>query len=205
MARNKEVDYFDLFILSADAACRAADLLKELVEDYTDLDKKIDAIKDIENKADGHHHELLRALNRAFITPIEREDIYDMANQLDDLTDSIEDIAIRFKMYNITVIRPEAIKMVDLISRECYKIKEAMKEFKNFRKSKIINNYIVEINHLEEEGDEIYQESMHRLFTGSSEAIDIIKWRLMFEIMEDCSDVCEDVANVMEAVITKNS
>lgn len=205
MARVKEVDYFNLFILAADKACQASELLKDLVENYSDLDTKIKKISGVEGEADLLHHDLLRALNRAFITPIEREDIYNMAKQLDDLIDSIEDIAIRFKMYHITVIRPEAVQFVNLISSACYKIKEAMVEFKNFRKSKELNHYIVEINHLEEQGDVLYQDSMHRLFMDNNDAIDILKWRLMFEIMEDCCDVCEDVADVMEAVITKNS
>lgn len=180
-------------------------LLSALIDDYKDIDKKIQKIHEVEHEGDKVYHAIQSELYTAFITPIEREDILELANKIDDLTDSVEDIAIRFNVFNIKKMRKEAADFIKIISACCTQIELALGEFRTFKKSKSISSYIVEINRLEGEGDALYQKALYNLFTTEQSAIEIIKWRETFDIMENCCDTCEDVANTLGAVIMKNS
>ena len=206
MAKLKETDYFGLFVKAIECSCKAATMLKDTMSDYKADEKEVAAIHEVENEGDKIYHELVQALNVAFITPIEREDILHLAQAIDEVTDSIEDIAVRMHMYNITVIRKEAKEFLDLIVKNCETIKKALIEFRNFKKSKVLNDYVIQINHYEEQGDEIYRRAVRRLFIECEhKPIEILRWRAAFENMEQCCDACEDVADVIESVIMKNS
>ena len=206
MGKEKDVNYFDLFVEAIEHSCKAASMLKEMVANYSDDEKAIQAIHAVEHDGDRIYHKLVDALNHAFITPIEREDIMQLAQSIDDLTDSIEDIAVRLHMFHITNIRNEAMEFLDVIENGCNTIKKTLMEFKNFKKSKVIGEYVIEINHCEELGDEIYRRAVRRLFDEcAAYPLEVIKWREAFEIMENCCDACEDVADVIEGVIMKNS
>ena len=206
MARKKETDYFHMFVEAIEHSCAAAAMLKDIVADYKADEKGIQQIHAIEHDGDRVYHKLVDALNKAFITPIEREDIMKLAQSMDNLTDSIEDIAVRLHMFNITSIRSEAVEFVDLILSCCNMIKQTLVEFKNFKKSNAINGYIIEINRFEEVGDEIYHRAVRRLFEEcADQPLEVLKWREAFENMENCCDACEDVADVIEGVIMKNT
>ena len=144
-------------------------------------------------------------LARAFITPIEREDILELMQELDDVTDDIEDVLIRTYIFHILSIREDALRFADIISRCCGEMLKMMKEFRDFRKSKTIHEMIVAINDLEEEGDRLYTEAVRRLFMHSKDPIELMVWREIFDRMEKCCDACEHVANIVESIIMKNS
>lgn len=190
-----------------DYSCQAAEILKNTLT-YFDTDKLNDRLKDVhgvEHAADLGKHEMMSELARAFITPIEREDILELMQELDDVTDDIEDVLIRTYIFHILSIREDALRFADIISRCCGEMLKMMKEFRDFRKSKTIHEMIVAINDLEEEGDRLYTEAVRRLFMHSKDPIELMVWREIFDRMEKCCDACEHVANIVESIIMKNS
>ncbi|MFA6736935.1 MAG: DUF47 family protein [Saccharofermentanales bacterium] len=205
MTRKKNVDYFDVLITSMSYSYQAALKLEELLNDYTDVTAKAQAIHDLEHAADNECHLLIDALHIAFITPIDREDLYGMIRSIDDITDLIEDASNRFDMFSIAEVRPAAKKMSALIVRATGILKEALCEFKSFKKSKNLHSLITEVNSIEEEGDKVYRQVIKNLFTTNEDTLDIIKWKDIYDDMEDVLDACEDVANIIEGVLLKNN
>ncbi len=205
--KKKDNDYFQAFTQAVDYSCQAAEILKNTLT-YFDTDKLNDRLKDVhgvEHAADLGKHEMMSELARAFITPIEREDILELMQELDDVTDDIEDVLIRTYIFHILSIREDALRFADIISRCCGEMLKMMKEFRDFRKSKTIHEMIVTINDLEEEGDRLYTEAVRRLFMHSKDPIELMVWREIFDRMEKCCDACEHVANIVESIIMKNS
>jgi len=159
----------------------------------------------IEHRGDEARHIMIKKLAREFITPIEREDIMALADSIDNVTDSIEDVLMHMYMRNIRNVREYAKKMSDLIVKCCNKLKEALNEFHNFRKSKILHELIVEVNHLEEVGDRYFTEAIRELYVTCNDFKEVFAWDRTFDFLEKCCDDCEEVANVIENVIMKNS
>lgn len=207
MARRKEFDYFGMFIRAAEYSAQAADMLHKVMEEY-DPDSLKDRMKEmhaVEHAADIAKHEMNRALARAFITPIEREDIMLLTQELDDVTDLIEDVLLRLYMFNVLSVREEALDFSTMIYRCCEAMEEMMREFRNFRKSGLISEKIVEINRLEEEADALYTKAVRRLYLSSKDPVELMVWSKIFDRMERCCDTCEHVANLVESIIMKNT
>jgi len=129
----------------------------------------------------------------------------ELSGTIDDVTDSIEDVLLRLYMFNIRTLRPEAQAFAQVIADCCAALKTMMEEFPNFRRSKTIHTQIVEINGLEEQGDKLYTDAMHTLYADASTPVDVMAWTALFDRLEKCCDKCEDVADVVERVILKNS
>ncbi len=205
--RNSE--YFDDFETMAGFSCRAAEYLHAALSDFNPetLAEKRAAMHEVEHAADEAKHSMLKRLAKEFVTPIEREDIILLANELDEVTDRIEDVLIRIYMYNIKSIRPEAMQFTDLLVRSCKALLVATQEFSNFHKSKTLNQAIIDVNTLEEEGDEIYISAMRRLYKKEKgcDTLEVMAWSETFDRLEDCCDTCEHVANALETVLMKNS
>lgn len=207
MAKKGDRYYFDNFIACAGCSCRAAELLGETLKRYSreELSKRRERIHEIEHEADVKKHELMYMLNKAFITPIEREDIISLAQNLDDITDTIEDVFLRIYICNPEKIKDTALLMADLVISACEALKTALEEFPEFRKSTKLKEYLIRINDLEEEGDNLYIDGMRKLHTGEENPFEVIAWRDIYSYLERCMDACEHVADVMETVIMKNS
>ncbi len=199
--------YFSTFRQLAQMACRAAEELQSTLLDFgrDDFKARMAELHGIEHEADEIKHEMMKKLAKEFVTPIEREDIIQLANETDELVDTIEDVLIRMYMYNIQMVRPEALAFCEVIVRCCKALCSAMEEFPNFHKSSALHPAIVEVNTLEEEGDTIYIDAMHRLFAEGGDAVGILAWSEVFDRLENCCDTCEHVANVMESIIMKNA
>lgn len=202
---NKEVDYFDLFIKAANVCDRAAGGLDELMDNLEDAKEKSIAIHQIEHEGDEQFHVLVYHLNRSFITPIEREDILDISRYIEDTIDTIDEVSIMMDMLSVNNVRYPAKELVNLITKASSALVSATIEFKNFKRSKELPKILVEINHIEEEGDVLYQSAMKDLFTNEKDALEVIKWQNIFQSLENVLDACENVADVMEGVIVKNS
>lgn len=207
MARKKENDYFAMFSEGVSCSCRAADMLGRILADYSpaQLEQHIEAMHEIEHAGDSVRHGLTRHLLKEFITPIEREDIMQLATSIDDLTDAIEDVLLRLYMFNIQAIRSDAVEFVEVIARCCAALKDAVDEFRDFRKSETLRDKIIEINRLEEDGDALYAAAMHRLYAEETNAVSVVAWTTLYDRLEKCCDRCEDIADAIESVVLKNS
>jgi len=203
--KSKEVDYFDLFIKAATICNRAAEGLDELMDNIDDAKEKSLAIHDIEHEGDEAYHVVVHHLNRSFITPIEREDILEISRYIEDTIDTIDEVAIMFDMLSVHSVRNPAKDLMNLITKVCATLVDATVEFKTFKKSQKLPKLLVEINHIEEEGDALYQSAMKELFSSDENALEVIKWQNIFQCLENVLDACENVADVMESVIVKNS
>ena len=204
--KKKDFNYFDAYIEMSDIACETAEFLKETVNgDVKNAEENVKKVHLIENKADAIYHELVRALNRAFITPLESEDLKLIGQMIDDVVDVIEDIVTNFYILNITKMREEAVKFAELICDCCGAMKAVIVELSIFKKSHKIDECIIAVHGMEEKGDYLYQGAIRRLFAEQNDSLEIFKWHRIFELMEKCCDRCEHVADTIESVILKNT
>jgi uncharacterized protein Yka (UPF0111/DUF47 family) len=206
MARKQEINYFDVLIAAAEYSQQTAVKVNDLLVDYTDVHAKAEAIHDLEHSADHECHRLCKALNVAFITPIDREDIYDLIKSIDDITDLLEDVSNRFDMFNISTVRPEARTLTRLMEKATSQMLELIRAFKNYKKNKDqIHELVMSVNTIEEEGDRLYREYIKQLFKNEKDVLEIIKWKDVFDDMENVLDACEDVADIVEGVVMKHN
>ena len=203
---SKDNFYYENFIESAAISCEAAKMLKDVLCDFDveTLPEKKTILHQIEHRGDEKRHEMTSALVRAFITPLEREDMLRLSQYIDDVTDSIEDIIIRIYINNVTQIREDSIEFACIVIRCCEAMKKMLEEFPNFKKSKKLGELIIEINCLEELGDDLYVKSMKTLHTTSIDSFQIIAWREIYEFFEKCCDTCEKVADIIESITIGN-
>lgn len=208
MARKHANNYFDMLVHMEEYACKAALFLRQALEHY-DLEQanvSLAKLHEIEHGCDQVKHDIRSKLEHEFITPIEREDIMLLAQEIDTVTDFIEDVFIRIRMYDIAQIRPAAIKMAQLIEQCCVSLGRALADLHNFNnKSSKILAYIVEVNDLEEQGDKLYFDSVHDLFRTCNDSVQVFAWTRIFDRLEQCCDACEHVANAVEGVVLKNA
>lgn len=205
--KQKDNIYFDGFVTCMDYACKAAEYLKAVIVEFNPatLEAKASEMHEIEHAADLVKHELMGKLAKEFITPIEREDIMLLFQQIDDVTDTIEDVVRRMYMFNITKIRPEMHEFANIISQCCTVTKQALAEIYHFQKSDSLRSSIILVNELEETGDRLHYSSMRTLYTEDVTPLERIQWTKMYDWLEDCCDKCEDVTDSIEMVLMKNS
>lgn len=208
MAKSKKKNnYFKMFVDIADDAIKAADHLEKTVKDFNPAkaEKMSKSMHEIEHGADLKKHELMKNLGDEFMTPIEREDIVTLALELDDVLDYIEEIFQLFFMFNIQEMRPQAVDFAELIVRGTTAMKICFEEFHSFRKSKTINDKIIEVNVVEELADVLYIKAVRELYTKETDPIKLNAWGIIFDKLEKTCDRCEHVADTIESVIMKNT
>ena len=160
---------------------------------------------DIEHSADIKRHEMGDALAKAFVTPVDREDLDMLSHNLDNVTDKIEDVVQRLYVNNITKINPAAIVFAKQIVKACEYLCDIMDEFENFKKSKKMQSLIIKLNDIEDECDNIYLSSVRELMKDPQDVLEVIAWREIFDCFESCADVCENVSESIGSVIMKNT
>jgi predicted phosphate transport protein (TIGR00153 family) len=207
MARKKDVNYFNSFVKLSDYSCQAANLLNKIMKNFStdELKGKMEEMHLIEHSGDEARHIMVKELAREFITPIDREDIMDLADAIDNVTDTIEDVLMHMYMLNIKHVREDALKIADIVVKCCNVLKMALDEFHNFRKSQILHELIVEVNFLEEEGDKLFTNAIRNLYVNCKDYLEVIAWDQTFHYLEKCCDACEDVANIIESIMMKNT
>ena len=207
MAKKQDSFYFEKFISCTDYACQAAQLLNKVMAEFDprDIEARLNEMHAVEHAADMEKHELLHVLARAFITPIEREDIMLLSQNIDEITDKIEDVLLRIYCNNIRTIRPDALELSRVVIQACQEAKKMMEEFADFKRSKTLQDNIIRINTLEEDADQMFINSMHDLHTTCTDPIEIITWREIYIYLEKCVDACEHAADTVESVMMKNS
>lgn len=204
---KKTYNYFDTFVRMVDYSCQSAEILHETLTSFSveQLEEKMRQMHEIEHKADMEQHEMRNMLAKEFIAPLEREDIMSLSQEIDDVTDAVEDVLIRFYMFHITSLRTEALAFSELILNCCKALKVAMEDFHHFKKSKTIIESLIEVDRLEGVGDSLYTKAMHRLYVEHGDPVALIAWTAMFDRFEKCCDACEHVAHVMSSIIMKNT
>ncbi|MCL1846939.1 MAG: DUF47 family protein [Coriobacteriia bacterium] len=208
MAKREKFDYFSALERHAGFSSQEARLLVEVLENFDpeNLLEKVDAMHEIENAADQQNHELFTHIATEFLTPIEREDIAELALRIDDIADYIDDVTQQLYMYNIQELYPPALEIAILIERATLALVEALKEFRNFRKSRAFTSHVIEVNSIEEEADKIYFRTIRDLYSNHTEQpVFIMAWSSIFLRMERCIDSCENVVDMLGTIILKNS
>ena len=208
MSNKKQDRYFNMFIEMCAFSNNAAVFLKEILSDFEPekLSENMEKMHAIEHGGDSSRHEMIKMLSKEFITPIEREDIVEMGEKIDQVTDKIEDVLQKMYMYNVQTVRDDALVMADTIIKSTETLSEALKEFHNFKKSKTIKEKLIEINRLEEVGDSLYIEATRNVFTDDSlTPLEAFAWSHIYHYMEDVLDACEDAADVIEGVVMRNT
>ena len=200
--------YFDNFAASAALSKEAASYLAGCLENYEPekLEQMLKEMHTIEHSADMKKHEMSAALAKAFVTPVDREDLDMLSHQLDDVTDKIEEVLQIFYINNVRAVRPAAVEFAKEIVRACELLCELMGEFENFKRSKKIQQMIIQLNDVEEECDKLYLTSMRELAVNpGADVLEIIALRDVYECLEACADACEHVSECVGSVIMKNT
>jgi predicted phosphate transport protein (TIGR00153 family) len=206
-AKNGE-KYFESFREMCGYSADAAAFLKEILADYDPdlIPLHRDKMHAIEHDGDVARHTMFRQLGKESRPPIEREDIIAMADAIDVVTDSVEDVLLRLYMFDIREIRPDMHGVVDVLIRIIDVLREAVDEFPDFRASKTLHEKLVRINHLEEEADRLYIEAVRGVHTdGSLSPVEVTAWSHIFVYLEEVADAVEDAADVIESVMMKNA
>jgi len=196
----RDVKFYALFREQAGNISKAAQMLADLFDNYHDVEKHVAEIKYIEHKGDQLTHELMMKLNRTFITPLDREDIHALGSALDDVLDLVDAAAGRMVTYKVTAVTPGARQLAKVILHGTEILQKAIS---GLEKPDNILDYCEQIQLIEEEADRIKGECVARLFEDSTNPIEIIKWKEIYEVLEATTDKCEDVADVLEAVVLK--
>jgi len=199
----KEEKFFPMFHEMTKNIVAGSVVLKEMLDNFSQPLVSQQSIKDIEHKGDLQTHEIIKTLNKSFITPFDREDIYSLASALDDVIDAIDALAQRLIIYHIDKITPEAKELGFIVLKACQTVEKAVAMLEN--KTQHILEYCVEINSLEGEADRVRADAISRLFDEERDPIFLIKWKEIYENLERVADRCEDVANVLESVVVKNA
>jgi len=197
----KDENFFALFRRQAAIVRQGCDQLDDMMQKFDRLEERARTLKDVEHQGDLVAHELFERLNRTFITPIEREDIHDLASGLDDVLDSVEAIASRLVLFKILSTTPKARQLTRIVADCGAQIEQAVDRLKDF---KAIMPFTIEINRLENEADTISREATADLFDGTHDFLDVMRWKEIYGRLESAADNCEDVANVIEAIVLKS-
>jgi predicted phosphate transport protein (TIGR00153 family) len=197
----REEKFYSDFLSLADELKKGAALLEDMLSADRPNWDKADEIKEVEHKCDFLTHEIIQRLNRTFVTPIDREDIHALARSLDDVMDAIDASASLIRLYRLESVRfgaREQARIISACTRELHLALEGLE------KSKGVAAHSIEINRLENEADRLHQQAVSRLFDDERDPIVVMKWKETLDFLEDATDRCEDVANVLEGVMVKN-
>jgi len=207
MSAKADRFYFETLVQAADCACKAADYLVSCLTDFHphNIQDMLVSMHVIEHAGDTKKHEMTAALTRAFVTPVDREDLEQISHNIDDVTDSIEEVLQGLYMYRINAVTPDAISFAQKLVECCHLMKDMLEEFHNFKKPAKLHGLVVELNHIEETCDKMYIESTARLNDQFSDPLEILSWRELYNRLENCADACEHVGDCVDLVVMKNN
>ena len=197
----REEKFYDDFKSMADELRRGARLLEAMLAVDPPVADKAHEIKEVEHKCDFLTHEIIQRLNKTFVTPIDREDIHNLARTLDDVMDAIDNAASLIPLYKIEKVLPGARELTRVIIQQTDEVRAAV-EALEARKG--VLERAIEINRLENEADRIHREAIGRLFEQERDPITVMKWKELYDLLEEATDACEDVANLLENVVVKH-
>lgn len=206
MAKEKN-DYFKLIEEQVGYCVKAAALLAEIMEDYDPaaIDRQRQRMHEIEHQADEIHHSILSKLSVEFITPINQEDILQLVQITDDITDAIDEVVLELYMFHVVQL-PEAAKaMVEAVNRCVGALHQAARELRSYKRPDTLRGLLIKVNDIESEGDQLYIQALHRLFASDADCKTLISSKAIYEGLENCCDLCEHASDVIEQIIIKNT
>lgn len=200
----KEIDFFEIFDKAASNLTKATSLLVALMENFDNLEARAKEIYEVEQDGDMLTHDIMKKLNKTFITPIDREDIHALASRMDDILDLVWGGVDRMIVFKITEPTKEAVELSKDLHRTTEVLQKTMRELRSKNYSHV-QEHCIEINRLENRIDRTFRDALGKLFDDMRDPLQIIKWKEIYEHLEDASDRCEDVANVLEGIVLKNA
>ncbi|MCR4295623.1 MAG: DUF47 family protein [Elusimicrobia bacterium] len=201
----KDEKFFELFEEQAVHSVAAAKTFREMALKWTRDTAPFDRLRDIEHEADITTHDIYEKLNRSFITPFDREDIRDLASELDTITDLIESVGQRMYLYQIEKSTEDLVQLTDILWQATENVRKAIKELQNPEKTRHVMDYCIEINRLENAGDQALGVAIGKLFQGKPDPLEVMKWKEIYETVEQAIDKCEDVAHTLETILVKQA
>jgi len=201
----KEENFFEYFEELADKISEGGQLFMEMTQKKDYSEAIVTKLKQIEHEADGITHKTYERMHKTFLTPIDREDIYALVNKMDSIMDVIEATAIRIHLYKVKKPSNEIIIQARILNEAIKKVKSIVHSLRNMKNSEMILSGCVEINTLENEGDVALRTIMADLFAQEKDAIELVKWKDIYQLLEEAIDVCEDVSNIVEGIVLKHA
>jgi predicted phosphate transport protein (TIGR00153 family) len=198
----REEKFFDLFVDDARNVLAGARLLEEMFRSYDQRERIASQLRDLEREGDSISHDIGQRLEKTFVTPFDREDIHQLISRLDDVLDFIEEVADTCILYKIEAPSPTTVAQTEIVVKQAEEIVRALEKLKGF---KGVSPHWIEIHRLENEGDRVVRHAMADLFTNGTDAVDVIKWKDLYALLEDTIDAGEDVANVIERIVVKHA
>lgn len=200
----KEVKFFDYLNLQGENLVKATGYFKSILKNGLLDEASARKIHDLEHEGDTLTHEITDMLNRTFITPIDREDIYALANQLDDVLDMVNAMAGRMRLYKLDPGDEYFSQFIDLIDQSATALSNAVKHMHDTKRARRVLDHCIEVNRLENVGDQVREKAISNLFDTEKDPIMVIKWKEIYEVAEGTMDKCEHVAKVIESILVKH-
>jgi len=201
----RETSFFDFFERHAAMTVVGVEELLGLATTGANIAARAKRIKEIEHECDTITHHCVEALHKTFITPIERDDIYRLISKMDDIMDFVEAAAERIALYKLTVMPSDLRDLADVLLRASKELEQALKLLRNLQNAEAITKKCIDINRLENEADAILRAAVARLFDEEKDVLTVIKWKEIYENLENATDRCEDVANIIEGVVLEQA
>lgn len=201
--KKKEDEFFKMLIEFSAKIVTAGEIFYDLIHHYENVEEKVAHMKNLETECDVEEHKITSALKASFVTPFDREDIYQIAKEMDAIVDCLEEVANRFVVFDVKELRPESREMTDKIMQAIRELEVLFRHLSEVSKNTIVKEQIIEVNRIENEGDILYRNALGKLFREEKDPIELIKWKHLYEQLEASLDSCEHVANIIEGVITK--
>lgn len=197
--------FFDLFNQHAELCVKGTRELVDLMTHFDNLERRLHAIEAVEKQADKVTYMTVGVLHKTFITPLDREDIHRLITKMDDVLDMVEDAAQTVSLYDIQVITPEARRLAELCLACAEKVQEAISLLHNMNHSRQILEICEEVDRLESDADHVMHAALSRLFREEPDVRNLIKLKALYEFLENVTDLCEDVANIIEGIVVENA
>jgi predicted phosphate transport protein (TIGR00153 family) len=200
----RDTVFYDLFEAIARHVVSAAEALNRLAHKFPEVSAEIQRIREDEHAADDLAHQALLRLDRTFITPFDREDIHTLVGRLDDIIDSIDALAKRFPLFHIKHMEPAFRQQTDVLVQAAVAVSEAVHRLRKSRKLSELSDKLIEIHDRESAGDDNHHAALSRLFGGGVDPLEVLKWKEIYDYLENAIDCCEDVGNTLERIVLKN-
>jgi len=205
MPSSGGAQFFDLFEQHADRTREAASLLAAMLRGVAEPARQAERVKAVEHEGDEITHAVIERLHQTFITPIDRGDIHELISRMDDVLDLIEASSERIWLYEIRAIEPDAVLLADVLEKSVEEMGAAIRGLRDLKDRPRLLAHCTEVNRLENEGDALLRRAVAHLFKEGADPIHVMKWKEIYDYLEDAIDRCEDVANVIEGVALEYS